>query len=464
MKLKNVIFAAFAILVFLTPSYSDIKYTPLKKSSNNKSVIQGSLYNNSYDRNSSKEDEEAPQAYGASRSRRVDSNTVFKRAFKSRQNNDDATDEDFSEMDFFFTQTDGDVQDLRKGIFLSSSKDGSQASAFYLKMKGKNFIVTGSKLKGGKVVTSFYGVDGKIIHSPKSGYLVEGKDIIMMPTKDIKLDSFAFDSGQSLNSWVQIGDEILVIGNHGSSGFLKLKKGKITAMGPSSLETSIKSFDFGSIGSPVLHKKSGVCIGVVAFVIEEVRSRGNIKRYQMVNLEDDVLLDSGRFYIMRLDIPLKFNQVSFAQLEKMTNNVNESSLSVEYIKEYVINQCFRNELCGFMCTIDESPLKEHEGLFELKTIIKNHNQKIIEIKMRSRYHVDARGQIIWGKGVRLIWQQIAEETLKDLKKYLYQKDADLGSTKAKFVMPFDANPLSIELRALQKDIVAIINVIQRQTN
>lgn len=255
-----------------------------------------------------------------------------------------------------------------------------------------------------------------------------------------------------------------------------MKKGKITAIGPTSIETSITDFDFGSIVSPVIHKRTGTCIGVISYVIEETRSKGNLKRYQMVNLEDEVVNGSGRYFIMRFDVPIKWYPVTFDQLEKINLVMIESSLSVEYIKEYVIRDCFRNDRGGFMCNIDESPFRYVEGVEELKNIIRNHNAKIAEIRAKCRgSFIGTRSsrlsssyggvdEYVWTPAARLIWQTLAEETIKDLKKYLYQSDANLSNTKANIIMSFDAKPLSLELRRVQDDLGSILNGFQRQKN
>lgn len=135
------------------------------------------------------------------RSRRVDEYAISK---SKLENGMVSKKIEFVSEDDFFCEINGVVCDLRKGVFLANSTDGGQATAFYVKMKNKNFIITGSKLKGSKTISSFFGVDGNPIEISKKGFVTHGKDVIIIPTLSLQENAVVFDMAGKLNEFVEI--------------------------------------------------------------------------------------------------------------------------------------------------------------------------------------------------------------------------------------------------------------------
>ena len=276
----------------------------------------------------------------------------------------------------FFLELNGEICDLRKSVFIASSNDGSQSTAFYVKMGGKTFISTGLKTKGNEFVSNFMSVDGSSFELPKKGFVAPGKDLVLMPvsSKALKNDAIVLDMAKQINTFVEIGDEVLIPGNHDTKGFIQVKRGFVTGFGPTSIEISgsQKLFELGSIGAPVIHKKTGTCIGIVSFVVEDLKSRGNVRVRQSLNLEDKYDT-SGRFYVVRFDVKLDWFETSLEKLEKINLYLRDASLTCDYIEEYIIKYCNARNIHNCLPTDN---LQQIDGMDELKEIIFNFNARI----------------------------------------------------------------------------------------
>lgn len=335
----------------------------------------------------------------------------------------------------FFLELNGEICDLRKSVFIASSNDGSQSTAFYVKMGGKTFISTGLKTKGNEFVSNFMSVDGSSFELPKKGFVAPGKDVVLMPvsSKALKNDAIVLDMAKQINTFVEIGDEVLIPGNHDTKGFIQVKRGFVTGFGPTSIEISgsQKLFELGSIGAPVIHKKTGTCIGIVSFVVEDLKSRGNVRVRQSLNLEDKYDT-SGRFYVVRFDVKLDWFETSLEKLEKINLYLRDASLTCDYIEEYIIKYCNARNIHNCLPTDN---LQQIDGMDELKEFIFNFNARIeSDSANRNGYS-------------NLKWQLNVEDLLRDLIKLISQYNSFLKSYKADIILPKDIIPL---LRNLNK--------------
>lgn len=286
----------------------------------------------------------------------------------------------------FFLELNGEICDLRKSVFLASSNDGSQSTAFYVKMGGKTFISTGLKTKGNEFVSNFMSIDGSSLELPKKGFVASGKDVVLMPVshKELKKDAIVLDMAKQINTFVEIGDEVLIPGNHDSKGFIQVKRGLVTGFGPTSIEISgsQKLFELGSIGAPVIHKKTGTCIGIVSFIVEELKSRGNVKIRQALNLKDKYDT-SGRFYVVRFDVQLDWIESSIEKLQRINLNIRDASLVCDYINEYLIRYC---NLKDIYRTLEADILQQIDGVEALKDFVFSFNSKVeMNTKARGGY-------------------------------------------------------------------------------
>ncbi len=349
----------------------------------------------------------------------------------------------------FFLELNGEICDLRKSVFLASSNDGSQSTAFYVKMGGKTFISTGLKTKGNEFVSNFMSIDGSSLELPKKGFVASGKDVVLMPVshKELKKDAIVLDMAKQINTFVEIGDEVLIPGNHDSKGFIQVKRGLVTGFGPTSIEISgsQKLFELGSIGAPVIHKKTGTCIGIVSFIVEELKSRGNVKIRQALNLKDKYDT-SGRFYVVRFDVQLDWIESSIEKLQRINLNIRDASLVCDYINEYLIRYC---NLKDIYRTLEADILQQIDGVEALKDFVFSFNSKVeMNTKARGGYSM-------------LKWQFNVEALLRDLIKLLSQYNSNLKSYKAEVILPKDVIPLLKDLSKQRDAMNSVLKGFQR---
>ena len=113
---------------------------------------------------------------------------------------------------------------------------------------------------------------------------------------------------------VEIGDAITVWGNSDAVGVATRLKGEVNGIGPDELEVSAK-FVPGNSGSPIIHDKTGLVIGIVS----HMKDLSNKTKWT----EDSELADIRRFGF-RLDGEIAWQQVSLADFYR------QGALSAKY--------------------------------------------------------------------------------------------------------------------------------------
>ena len=144
-------------------------------------------------------------------------------------------------------------------IVLIESNDG-QASGFMTKLKGVDFVVTNLHVLGPdpKLVVRTLGGDELPIHGIFGAI---GRDVAILRIGAIAGE---LEPLEDVLGEVQIGDEVVVVGNRRGGRVATQVTGKVLGIGPGRIEVDAQ-FEPGNSGSPVVHLKSGKVIGVATY-------------------------------------------------------------------------------------------------------------------------------------------------------------------------------------------------------
>ena len=218
----------------------------------------------------------------------------------------------------FFIDGDEQPVDMRKSVFIATDEDGSKATAFLGRMKNANFIITNAKIKGDTFVREFFRFDGSSIQRGKRGFVAKDRDIYIIPAKEIPEGAYPIPVAAKVQEFARLGDEVRIVGNHSSGDFFELKSAKIRSIGAFMIEVDSPDFGIGSSGSPVVHVKTGMCIGMISHSFEKIESSGKVTRSRESDKNFKV-----RHYILRLDAPFEWMPLDSQKMEFLNKRVNE---------------------------------------------------------------------------------------------------------------------------------------------
>lgn len=144
-------------------------------------------------------------------------------------------------------------------IVLIENGDG-QASGFLTKIRDVPFVVTNLHVLGDDPQLTVRNLNGEVI--PTQGIFgAVGRDIAIIRVGAVTGDLSPLDD---ILGGVQIGDEVVVVGNRRGGRVATQVEGKVLGIGPGRIEVDAP-FEPGNSGSPVVHLKSGKVIGVATY-------------------------------------------------------------------------------------------------------------------------------------------------------------------------------------------------------
>jgi len=148
-------------------------------------------------------------------------------------------------------------------------------TAFFVSIEGdpRGGIGFVAQLKDGiAVVTQARVIDGETRFAARtgSGISVHEDHLLFADNADLaRIDDAKLTSGLAVadpvDGLVNIGDEVVVLGNNNGSGTAVPIPGKVTAIGPDAVDIDAP-FVPGDSGGPVIHVKTGKVIGVAAYL------------------------------------------------------------------------------------------------------------------------------------------------------------------------------------------------------
>ncbi len=193
-------------------------------------------------------------------------------------------------------------------IVLIENGDG-QASGFLTKIRDVPFIVTNLHVLGADPQLTVRNLNGEVI--PTQGIFgAVGRDIAIIRVGAVTGDLSPLDD---ILGGVQIGDEVVVVGNRRGGRVATQVEGKVLGIGPGRIEVDAP-FEPGNSGSPVVHLKSGKVIGVATY--SETRRK-----------DDEATGDKGeveqRWFAYRLDGISKWESIDPQQWRTQYRQIQE---------------------------------------------------------------------------------------------------------------------------------------------
>lgn len=140
--------------------------------------------------------------------------------------------------------------------------EGGAGSAFVCMMQGKRMLFTNQHVIRENPALKFTLLNQTQVKLGAARAAV-GHDLMVFDIAD-PLPALEADIDFAAN--VQVGDEVLVVGNTEGQGVIKPLPGQVVGIGPNLVEIS-SQFMPGNSGSPILHVKSGRVIGIATYAI-----------------------------------------------------------------------------------------------------------------------------------------------------------------------------------------------------
>lgn len=334
-----------------------------------------------------------------------------------------------SSEDSFFIQIDGTSVDLRYSALVAESYNLSRASGFFARVRNKNFIITNLKLKGKSFVKSFQLMDGgEFIRNPK-GFVAKNKDVYMIPVadNDIPEGYTPIPVSANVNEFVKVGDKVKIVGVHSSDGVLQVVDTYVGGIASQKLTLRNNPFSIGSLGSPVIHVNSGMCIGVVTCDFIKVSERGNVDR-DFLGLTANY---KSNFYVSRIDTVKNWITCDAKNLELLNEVMNKVSLTITYLK--VMLNDMSKAGSSFSFRFDSDAFKDIDTLcWECAEIMRNYNTKVnLSGKSYTFPHPIVR--------------KARREFFSDIKRLILPIRSLLLSSKAYDILPNESQQMKAEL-------------------
>ena len=145
---------------------------------------------------------------------------------------------------------------------ISVNGHAASGGAFIATMDGTRVLLTNARVTAGIRDAPFKNLGGAVVQGDTPG-LALGEDIFCM-TMPPGGNPLQIMIGTDANA--AVGDAVMVPASPGGSGIVTPLVGKIVAIGPDVIDIDAP-LDSNSIGSPIIHLKSGKVIGVAAYTV-----------------------------------------------------------------------------------------------------------------------------------------------------------------------------------------------------
>jgi len=170
-------------------------------------------------------------------------------------------------------------------------KDGAEiiGNGFVCRMGNQTWLFSNTHLLGTSRPPRFVLLDGEMLTSDAVA-VAAGPDVFRFPVA--KAPEHVFEAMPNLETSVQIGDGLMVMGNAQGGGVMSAWRGTVIGVGPDQIEVSAP-FAPGTSGCPIIHLKTGKVIGVATYSRRPYDEFGNDARLNGTKL--------GRHFGYRLD-------------------------------------------------------------------------------------------------------------------------------------------------------------------
>ncbi len=146
----------------------------------------------------------------------------------------------------------------------------SSGSGFAARINDLPFVITNLHVLGDGTNLRLRTINGNTLRVI-AAFAARGHDVALLRVEEIPaslaIAANVFDT-------VEIGDEVVVVGNRQGGGVATQVQGRIVGVGPDRVEVDAR-FQQGNSGSPIVHVKSGEVIGIATYMQEVAVQSGN---------------------------------------------------------------------------------------------------------------------------------------------------------------------------------------------
>lgn len=154
---------------------------------------------------------------------------------------------------------------LYQALVILEDDDGGSGSGFIANIRDRTFLVTNVHVLAMSDKLKATTISGENVPISGRAFLSKKRDIAIVP---IQWEGPALETAENLLSGAYPnGSEVVVYGNEGGGGVVTNLEGEIKGIGPISVEVTAE-FIPGNSGSPVIHKETGIVIGVASYLRE----------------------------------------------------------------------------------------------------------------------------------------------------------------------------------------------------
>ena len=149
-------------------------------------------------------------------------------------------------------------------VFVSDEGTGGAGSGFVCDFHGKPALFTNIHVVAGMKAPRFTLLDKTIIQTVGTPSIAVGHDLAYYPLPpDTALPKLR--AAPKVEEVAAIGDEVFVLGNSEGARVIAPLSGKIAGLGPDLVEVTAE-FVPGNSGSPIIHAKSGMVLGIATYL------------------------------------------------------------------------------------------------------------------------------------------------------------------------------------------------------
>ncbi|TVP79637.1 MAG: hypothetical protein EA353_05740 [Puniceicoccaceae bacterium] len=225
------------------------------------------------------------------------------------------------------------------------ASDQGQGSGFLAEIRGRRFLVTNIHVLGSARQANFLTAEGQTLSFGDIAFISRQRDLAIIP---LDWDGPVFEALASVrDQGISIGDAVTVIGNSDGGGVATRVTGKIMGIGPHEVEVDA-SFIPGNSGSPIIHDKSGLVVGIASYVRNMDRSSWTTS---------GTTVPTVRRFGYRLDGDVEWDQISldalwrqgeaFERYEKRTRSLIDIAYHLMYERRILSGYRTDNEI-GYM--------------------------------------------------------------------------------------------------------------------
>ena len=149
-------------------------------------------------------------------------------------------------------------------VFVSDGETGGAGSGFVCEFQGKPALLTNIHVVAGMRAPTFKRLDNTVMKTVGNPASAVGHDILNYAlSPDAPMPKLR--AASKVGEVAAIGDEVFVLGNSEGARVIAPLSGTIVGIGPDLVEVTAE-FVPGNSGSPIIHAKSGLVIGIATYL------------------------------------------------------------------------------------------------------------------------------------------------------------------------------------------------------